>query len=283
MFVKFVKDNTLLEYENLDDLNANVPAKIYALPTSFYGTGHVVYQGSFFYQAYNTDRLLRYDLHLKRVVAEISLQLPTNDTNEQSCRVYSDHREHVGCVDFNVDENGVWVVYRNGTRTNIFVSKLNVDDMSIQKTIVIKFVSSSSPPPPPSSSSAGRYRFMARNRRNEAHLDQPPPSPTANPVANSLSEKTRYETFLLDRGLDEILNGFIICGKIYFLQYHGSQNTIIRLMFDLYNWENKFSYLQSIEFIQPYKKNTQLTYNPYDQKLYAWDSEHLITYSLELI
>jgi hypothetical protein len=205
---------------------------------------------------------MRYDLYLKRIVAEIALHLPTNDTNEQFCRVYSDHREHVGCVDFNVDENGVWVVYRNGSRKNIYVSKLNVDDMAIQKTIIVKF-------------EANRfYRAFYRNRRtNEA----------ATSVSTSLSEKMRHEPFLLDRGLDEILNGFIICGKIYFLQYHGSQNTIIRLMFDLYNWENKFSYLQSIEFIQPYKKNTQLTYNPYDQKLYAWDSEHLITYSLELV
>lgn len=205
---------------------------------------------------------MRYDLYLKRIVAEIALHLPTNDTNEQFCRVYSDHREHVGCVDFNVDENGVWVVYRNGSRKNIYVSKLNVDDMAIQKTIIVKF-------------EANRfYRTFYRNRRtNEA----------ATSLSTSLSEKMRHEPFLLDRGLDEILNGFIICGKIYFLQYHGSQNTIIRLMFDLYNWENKFSYLQSIEFIQPYKKNTQLTYNPYDQKLYAWDSEHLITYSLELV
>lgn len=265
-----LKDNTLLEYETLDDLNTNQPPKIYHLPKSFYGTGHIIYQGSLFYHSYNTDALVRYDLHLKRIVAEISLSLPANDTNEQSCRVYSDHREHVGCVDFNVDENGVWVVYRNGSRKTIFVSKLNVDDLTIQKTIVIKFVSS-------------RYRMM-RNRRTNENVPTPSPPPTTSTSgAVSLSEKTRYETFLLDRGLDEILNGFIICGKIYFLQYHGSQNTIIRLMFDLYNWENKFSYLQSIEFIQPYKKNTQLTYNPYDQKLYAWDSEHLITYSLELV
>lgn len=131
-----------MEYENLDDLNANNVAKTYQLPTFFYGTGHIIYQGSLFYHSYNTDVLMRYDLHLKRVVAEIALNLPANDTNEMSCRVYSDHREHVGCVDFNVDENGVWVVYRNGSRKNIFVSKLNVDDMSIQKTIVIKFVSS---------------------------------------------------------------------------------------------------------------------------------------------
>lgn len=242
----------MLEYDNLDEINSNETPKIYQLPKSYYGTGHVVYQGSLFYHAYNTDVLVRYDLHLKKIVAEVSLKLSRNDTVEQYCRVYSDHREHVGCVDFNVDENGVWVVYRNGSRRNIYVSKLNVDDMSIQKTIVIKF-------------SPSKYQTM--RKRNEM-----------------LSyDRQRYETFLLDKGLDEILNGFIVCGKIYFLQYHGSQNTIIRLMFDLYNINSKFSYLQSIEFIQPYKKNTQLTYNPYDQKLYAWDSEHLITYSLELV
>jgi hypothetical protein len=245
------------------------------LPSSFYGTGHVVYQGAFFYHAYNTDVLVRYDLNLRRMVANYSLNLPKNDTNEQYCRVYSDHREHVGCVDFSVDENGVWVVYRNGSRKNIYVSKLNVEDMSLQKTIVIKFVTEPEGSAGRSSSSSHvggvrRYRGM-RGRRTDLLAAS----------AASSYDKNRYETFSLERGLDEILNGFIICGKIYFLQYHGSQNTIIRLMFDLYNF-NDTPYLQSIEFIQPYKKNTQLTYNPYDQKLYAWDSEHLITYSLEL-
>lgn len=246
-----VSDNMLLEYDSLDDISSNVQPKIYHLPKYYYGTGHVVYQGSFFYHSYNTDVLIRYDLHLKKVVGQVSLNLPKNDTMEQYCRVYSDHREHVGCVDFSVDENGVWVIYRNGSRRNIFVSKLNVDDLSIQKTVVIKF-------------SSTRFQFI-KKRNDVGHLER------------------HHDSFLLDRGLDEILNGFIVCGKIYFLQYHGSQTTVIRLMFDLYNLDNKFSYLQSIEFIQPYKKNTQLTYNPYDQKLYAWDSEHLITYSLELV
>lgn len=241
----------MLEYDSLQDINSNRHSKLYYLPKPFYGTGHVVYQGSLFYHVYNTDTLVRYDLHLKKTVAEVSLRLPKNDTIEQYCRVYSDHREHVGCVDFSIDENGVWVVYRNGSRMNIYVSKLNVDDMSIQKTVVIKF-------------SKPRLALKKRNEKN-------------------FYNKRHQETFLLDKGLDEILNGFIICGKIYFLQYHGSQNTVIRLMFDLYNLDNKFSYLQSIEFIQPYKKNTHLSYNPYDQKLYAWDSEHLITYSLELV
>ncbi len=241
----------------------NKTPKYYRLSKSYYGTGHIIYQGSFFYHSFNTDELLRYDLHLEKVVAEISLKLPKNDTNEQFCRVYSDHREHVGCFDFNVDENGVWVIYRNGSRKNIYVSKLNIDDLTIQKTVVVKFVEN--------------HDINSQKQENRKQ----------NLITTSLVRGKRLpnslnDGFSLNQGLDEILNGFVVCGKIYFLQYHGSQSTIIRLMFDLYNLDMKFSYLQSIEFIQPYKKNTQLTYNPYDQKLYAWDSEHLITYSLEL-
>ena len=272
--------NLLFEYETLEDITSNTEPRVYRLPKSYYGTGHVIYQGSFYYHSHNTDTLIRYDLHLKKVVAEVSLKLSKNDTNEQHCRVYSDHREHVGCFDFSVDENGLWVIYRNGSRNNIYVAKLNVDDMTIQKTVTIRFTSN-------------ELRMMMKRSiqnptsKNRMNLNNFP----------ALYSKTHQKRYDLSKtvsssstsgsggssGLDEILNGFIICGKIYFLQYHGSQNTVIRLMFDLYNVDNKFSYLQSIEFIQPYKKNTQLTYNPYDQKLYAWDSEHLITYSLELV
>jgi hypothetical protein len=257
----------LLEFDSIEDLNTRETPKVYYLPKYFYGTGHVIYQGSLFYHSYNTDVLMRYDLHLKKVVAEMPLKLSRNDTTEQYCRVYSDHREHVGCFDFNVDENGVWVIYRNGSRTNIYVSKLNVDDLQLQKTVIIRF------------DATGRMK-----KRDEFHrlIDEQPSIHTGF-GSKQTNLKQKMDPYMLNRNLDDILNGFIVCGKIYFLQYHGSQNTIIRLMFDLYNLNTKFAYLQSIEFIQPYKKNTQLTYNPYDQKLYAWDSEHLITYSLELI
>ena len=242
--------------------------KIYHLPKYFYGTGHVIYQGSLFFHSYNTDVLMRYDLHLKKVVAEVALKLGKNETTEQYCRVYSDHREHVGCFDFNVDENGMWVIYRNGSRSQVYVSKLNVDDLMLQKTVVIKF------------DTAARMKKRHEDEQAAGALPNYGLNVAGKPQTHPKSKTVPYTQ---SRNLDDILNGFIICGKIYFLQYHGSQNTIIRLMFDLYNLNTKFSYLQSIEFIQPYKKNTQLTYNPYDQKLYAWDSEHLITYSLELV
>jgi len=244
-------DNTLLEYSSLDDINSNSPSKIYNLPKFFYGTGHIIYQGALFYHSYNTHSLLRYDLHLNKITAELELfSLSTNDTHEEKCRVYSEHRDHVGCFDFNVDENGVWIIYRNGSRHNMFVSKLNTASLTIESSVLIKF----------------------GNKETSVKFNYLKP----------MKKRNTFNSFSASLGLDDLLNGFIICGKIYFLQYHGSKITVIRLMYDLYDLENHFVYLKSIEFIQPYKKNTQLTYNPYDQKLYAWDSEHLITYSLDI-
>jgi len=151
------------------------------------------------------------------------------------------------------------VIYRNGSRNNIHVSKLDAEDLLIQKTEIVQFNTINSGLDQPS------YQKNSVDKETSGYQPQGPKQNHAN------------------RDLDDILNGFIICGRIYFLQYHGSQNAIIRLMFDLYHLDNRFSYLQSIEFIQPYRKNTQLTYNPYDKKLYAWDSEYLLTYSLELV
>lgn len=101
------KGNQLFEYNNLEQINSlKEPSKTYTLPKSYYGTGHIIYQGSFFYHSHNTNNIIRFDLHLNKIVAERSLELPLNDTLEQYCHVYSDHREHVGCIDFSADENG---------------------------------------------------------------------------------------------------------------------------------------------------------------------------------
>jgi len=138
------------------------------------------------------------------------------------------------------------------------VSKLDAEDLTIQKTVIVK--------------------FNSVNTGNDT-----PQYKLVKPISKETSGYSVENLNGQNNGLDEILNGFIICGRIYFLHYHGTQNTIIKLMFDLYHLDNRFSYLQSIEFIQPYRRNTQLTYNPYDKKLYAWDNKHLLTYSLELI
>ncbi len=236
------------------------------MPQNFYGTGHVVYQGSFYFHSYNTSNLIiRYDLHLRRIVANFTLNILKNDTDPKSCRVYSAHREHVGCLDFSVDENGLWFIYRNGSRRFIFVSKLNLEDLTIQKTVAIEFFSRRYQDWIKKQSAS--VKFLNIVHRTGNHTNNDDLVPTAS-------------TYI--REYDEILNGLVICGKIYFLQYHQSYNATIRFVFDLYDMD-QFTYLQSIQFIQPFWKNTQFTYNPYDQKIYAWDSEYLLTYSLDLV
>jgi hypothetical protein len=255
----------------LDQINSNSPpVRKYLLPQNYYGTGHVIFQGSFFYHACNTDIIIRYDLHLHKVVSYLSLRLSSQDTMEEYCRLYSDHREHVGCIDFSVDENGVWFTYRNGSRSTIYVSKLNVEDLTVQKTVIIKFNDKDE------NTSASENTTVEHNTTMSS-LE------SVQLVDTQIIDETAIITSMNSYYDNEILNSFIICGKIYFLQYHGSQNTVIRLVFDLYHIKDKFSYLQSIDFIQPYEKNTHLSYNPYDQKIYAWDSEYLITYLIEIV
>lgn len=93
-----------MEYDSLSQIESNrAPSFIYNLPHNYYGTGHVVYQGSFYYHSFNASKyILRYDLHLKRIVSNYTLNVMKNDSDPRSCRVYSAHREHVGCVDLSV-------------------------------------------------------------------------------------------------------------------------------------------------------------------------------------
>jgi hypothetical protein len=231
----------------LAQLEQNKPASaLYVLPHHYYGTGHVIYHGSLYYHSYNKSNfLLRYDLHLRRIIANYTLNIPRNDSDPKLCRVYSQHREHVGCVDFNVDENGLWVIYRNGSRKEVYVTKLDDDTMVAQHTIAFQLVSDDN--------------IVAKKKRDSELL------PVAEPYISEY---------------DELSNGFIVCGRVYFVQYRHSRNTTIRFVFDLFNTK-EFHYLQSINFLQPFRSITQLTYNPFDEKLYAWDSEHLLTYSIE--
>jgi Olfactomedin-like domain len=51
--------NHLSEYSNMDDFVADKTSVIYELPEPFFGTGHVVYKGSFYYHRAGSDEILR--------------------------------------------------------------------------------------------------------------------------------------------------------------------------------------------------------------------------------
>lgn len=89
------------------------------LQKPFFGNGHIVYSGSFFYQANESGHpgdIIRYDLTQSRIK---SVQLPY-----ASGRLYTAQHNQ---VDFSADDNGLWAVYSIKSSNNTAVAKLSFD------------------------------------------------------------------------------------------------------------------------------------------------------------
>ncbi|KAK7945369.1 hypothetical protein WMY93_001097 [Mugilogobius chulae] len=94
--------NILKEFRDMDTFKSGQTSNSYKLPYSFTGTGHVVFDGAFFYnRAYSRD-IIRFDLRRRYVAAWTTLHDALLE--EQAHRTHSE-------VEFAVDESGLWVLY----------------------------------------------------------------------------------------------------------------------------------------------------------------------------
>ncbi|XP_025993328.1 uncharacterized protein LOC105200153 isoform X2 [Solenopsis invicta] len=130
------------EYQSQEHFTKNsIPIKHF-LERAFQGNRHVIYANSFFYNPVNSSSVLRYDLYTPldhrscKGFFECEMDLPCLEVKGQNY-LYAGNFTY---TDFNVDENGLWVIYpldanapNCGRNTkNTVVVKMDPTKMTIQ-------------------------------------------------------------------------------------------------------------------------------------------------------
>ncbi|XP_069491075.1 olfactomedin-like protein 2A [Ambystoma mexicanum] len=123
--------SSLLEFRSLEHVQQGRPSQSYALPCSWIGAGHLVYNGSFYFNEAFTRTIQRYDLRQRSVAAWSTLDdLVTQPTAPLVWRGYSD-------VTFAVDQGELWLIYHSDFgyqyEESVLVVKLDPEDLLIRK------------------------------------------------------------------------------------------------------------------------------------------------------
>uniref|UniRef100_A0A8C8DV06 Olfactomedin 2 n=1 Tax=Oryzias sinensis TaxID=183150 RepID=A0A8C8DV06_9TELE len=122
----YYKGRRVLEYRTMGDFTKGQNFVQHLLPHPWAGTGHVVYNGSLYYNKHQSNILVQYSFHSRSVLLQRSLSgAGYNNTFPYSWGGSSD-------IDLMVDEIGLWAVYTSIPNAgNIMVSRLDPRSLDV--------------------------------------------------------------------------------------------------------------------------------------------------------
>ncbi|XP_056624890.1 noelin-2b isoform X2 [Triplophysa dalaica] len=125
----YFKGKRLVEYPSLSDFATGQNFIIHHLDQPWSGTGHVVYNGSLYYNKHNSNTLIRYQLSSGHILSQRDLdQAGFNNTFPYSWGGSSD-------IDLMADEVGLWAVYTTLPHGgNAVLSRLDPDTLQVMES-----------------------------------------------------------------------------------------------------------------------------------------------------
>lgn len=121
---RFVREyKSMVDFMNTDNFTSH------RLPHPWSGTGQVVYNGSIYFNKFQSHIIIRFDLKTETILKTRSLDYA--GYNNMYHYAWGGHSD----IDLMVDENGLWAVYAtNQNAGNIVISKLDPVSLQILQT-----------------------------------------------------------------------------------------------------------------------------------------------------